>query len=737
MQLLALALYSRDGRRRDVEFEPGKLNIVTGESKTGKSALLTITEYCLGRSQYLVPAGPIATAVSWYAALWQLGDDPDGDRAMVARPAPPKGQKSSQRAMLTFGGSELGLPDFADLRENSDAASMRRILGRRIGIDENVVESRGPGMNQTPFEAHLGHAAWLCFQDQDEIASRTSLFHRQGEGPVAEHLKDTIPYFLGAVPADAAAQRAALRDAERALRRAESALTTAQNEAFEFDTRLRSLLDEAYVAGLSPVAKAPDRDAMLGLLRAAAGRAAPTVSVSAVDGADDGAADGAAHESADVAAGDETNDPIAEETRALLEVDNRRRALVAARDRLSTELDHIMDSRKVLLDRRDQTLEFADAVEVHAGRLTSLELLPIEVSAVAVDKGEPEGEGARDHDAEAAGGHDASCPVCGNELAVADPRVVDLRERLVELRSQVADLGRPPGSIEAAIAKLESAADQVRAELAANNEALDAVAGSMEMARRERDRAAATHYMRGRISGFLSVMETASGDQLHSLRNNVATATARLERLATAFDPDTDREQLHSRLNIVGRYMTEYATALGVEHVQDSVRLDLANLTVVTDTDDGPLPLTRIGSGSNWIGFHLATHLALHKFLTSGDRPVPRFLMIDQPTQAFFPSEAAKAAGDVVKDADRDTVVTMFSVMKDFIDELAPKFQVIVSDHADLEVDWFQDAIKHTWRGGVKLVPLNWLEADTQVEDELATLDHAGEDAADEAQAGE
>ncbi len=54
MQLLALVLYHADGRTRRLNFLPGRLNIVTGESGTGKSALLTIVEYCLGRSSILV-----------------------------------------------------------------------------------------------------------------------------------------------------------------------------------------------------------------------------------------------------------------------------------------------------------------------------------------------------------------------------------------------------------------------------------------------------------------------------------------------------------------------------------------------------------------------------------------------------------------------------------------------------------------------------------------------------------
>jgi hypothetical protein len=68
----------------------------------------------------------------------------------------------------------------------------------------------------------------------------------------------------------------------------------------------------------------------------------------------------------------------------------------------------------------------------------------------------------------------------------------------------------------------------------------------------------------------------------------------------------------------------------------------------VTDTSDGPLPLQRIGSAANWIGYHLATHLALHQFFVENDRPVPRFLMIDQPTQAFYPSDTAKNEGIVL-----------------------------------------------------------------------------------------
>lgn len=676
VQLLALALYAHDGRRRDVRFRPGRLNIVTGESKTGKSALLTITEFCLGRNAYLIPAGPINDYVAWYGSLWQLTDDVNGPRAFVGRPAPPKRQTSIQRAMLEFGGAAMDLLDFDDLTENADTDSVRRQLGRRIGIAENVIESRGAGMNQTPFEAHLGHAAWLCLQDQDEIASRRLLFHRQGEGAVAEHLKDTIPYFLGAVPADAAAKKAALRDADRAQRRAEAALTAAQQEASTVEAALRGLLAEAYAAGLTNEHELTESAQIIGALQAAArdpragGRDATTSSESSVPDS--------------------------------VERQDRRRSLLRQRAELRSQLETVMDDRALLLDRADSDREFAGAVGLHAGRLTSLELLHSQSADDAVT-----GSG---------------CPVCGSDLEEPDPTVTALAERLLNLREELTSLDAAPESRRRILIALETEADRLRQELAAMETSIEGLNAADQTARAQRDGDAARNYTRGRIGALLGVMTTGTGDSMDRLRRNLDAANQRVARLLSELDPDADREQLMSRLNIIGRTMTDLAQRLGLEHVEDGVRLDLANLTVVTDTSDGPLPLQRIGSAANWIGYHLATHLALHKYFVENERPVPRLLMIDQPTQAFYPSDVAKNAG-TVNDADRAAVLAMFTVMRDVVNELAPRMQIIVSDHANLvEEDWFQDAIEHYWRGGTGLVPTAWLEK-IEIEQEPSPLD--------------
>jgi hypothetical protein len=205
-------------------------------------------------------------------------------------------------------------------------------------------------------------------------------------------------------------------------------------------------------------------------------------------------------------------------------------------------------------------------------------------------------------------------------------------------------------------------------------------------------------------------MTLGESDELLRLRHLRDVAAGAVEALQAELSDDEEREQLTSRLVTIGRDMTRYADRLGLEHAGGSVRLDLARLTVVTDTEAGPVPLYRIGSAANWIGYHLVTHLALHRFFVRQDRPVPRFLMLDQPTQAYYPSEVAKRIGVPERDSDQEAVREMFELMRDVVAELAPRMQIIVCDHANLPESWFQEAVgNNNFRDGTKLIPPDWL----------------------------
>jgi hypothetical protein len=650
MNLLAIILYNAQGERRIVRFRPGRLNIVTGESQRGKSALLDIFEFCLGRTKVTMPIGPITKTVVWYAVLLQL---PSG-QVFIARPSPGPGLASTQQAMITLG-AQITIPALDDLAVNADADSLREHLSALIGIDENLHVPEGMSTRQ-PLAAHIGHAVLLCLQGQSEIGNRNLLFHRQGEPQMAQTIKDTLPYFLGAVPADQAIKRLRLTAARRELRRLETELRAAERANQEVDAEAAALLTEAYTVGLADAPTADGREASLAALRAARER---TLAAPGEDQQDD-----------------------------------RQRSLHERRSRLREALRDIGDQQALLNQQDDGERRYQRAAQGGATRLQSIDLIP--------------GDGD-----ETAG----VCPVCTSAMTEPDPTAGQLRESLEQLRGQLRSVDAARPRRVAALADLDNQAAAARQELRAIDTALAGLRAADAQYDADQQTARAQAFTQGRIDLYLTRQSPAGQDALGRLRERVSLARRTVTSLESELDPDNEREQITSRLMIISQDMTRWADQLQLEHAGTSVRLDLRQLTVVADTDAGPAPLSRIGSAANWVGYHLVAHLALHRYFVRNGRPVPHLLMIDQPTQAYFPSDVEKSSGIPERDEDREAVRRLYRLMYDLAAELAPGLQIIVCDHANLGDDWFQQSVEHNWRGedrsataDDRLIPEAWIE---------------------------
>jgi septal ring factor EnvC (AmiA/AmiB activator) len=642
MQLLAIVLYSRWGDRRILELRPGRLNVVTGQSKTGKSALLDIVEFCLGRSTVTMPVGPITTTISWYAVLVQLTG---GVRAFVARPSVRQGAATTQQGMLEVG-ANLEPLDFAALKVNADAGSIRSQLGALIGIEENL-NIPEPGSVRPELEANLGHALLLCLQGQSEIANRSFLFHRQGEEGIAGAIQDTLPYFLGAVPADQARKRQVLESTRRDLKRAETELQTAEQAANQLDVRVRAAVAEGYSAGLVTQSVFPDRTSALAALTAAV---------------------------------------VSQPTEAVLddEIQGRLRELERRRSDLRRELREAAEVRSMLLAESQEEGPYSSAVGSQVDRLASVELLPSTGNDNA-----------------------AECPICGSVLNQLDPTSAELRTALLQVRSQLADIEAARPKLRDSLRRLDDHITNLRDQLRALEQGAAELAASLAptLASRAEERA----FSRGRLDVLLRALRPVDAATGLHLRQRVAGLRSSVERLEAELSPDDEREQVTSRLLTVGADMTTWAEQLRLEHAGRGVRLDLRRLTVIADTESGPAPMSRIGSAENWIGYHLIAHLALHRFFVRQNRPVPHLLMLDQPTQAYYPSEVEQLSGVPTRDEDRLAVRRLYELLRAVVAELNPQFQVIVCDHANLDEPWFQASVAENWRNGAQLVPEEWI----------------------------
>ena len=148
--------------------------------------------------------------------------------------------------------------------------------------------------------------------------------------------------------------------------------------------------------------------------------------------------------------------------------------------------------------------------------------------------------------------------------------------------------------------------------------------------------------------------------------------------------------------------MTEWAKELNLEHSDNPYRLDMNKVTVIVDKADRPVPLKQLGSGSNWVGIHLITYFALHKYFITLKRPVPNFIFLDQPSQVYFPSELDE------KNTDWNMVGTLYNFISDRVSELKQKLQVIIVDHANLKNESFHNSVIEDWWNENNLIPEDW-----------------------------
>jgi len=93
-----LILWPKNARKevREIAFSSGTVNVITGDSRSGKSALTAIIDYVLGSGSCAIPVGPIRDKTAWFGLLLRgpdyqilLAREEPGDRRVSGRSAAP------------------------------------------------------------------------------------------------------------------------------------------------------------------------------------------------------------------------------------------------------------------------------------------------------------------------------------------------------------------------------------------------------------------------------------------------------------------------------------------------------------------------------------------------------------------------------------------------------------------------------------------------------------------------
>lgn len=605
MKISSIHIYSHDGQRRDLRFKVDGLNVITGRSSTGKSALSEIIEYCMGRSSFNVPDTDIFAKVAWFAVIYQ----DENEQVLVAKPTPTGGAASCSTAMLRRG-SQLQAPSFQELAVNTDDDAIVELLSRLLGIPDNRTDV-ALEHSRYSFAANVKHTFYYLFQKQGLVANKDQLFYRQNEQFQPQAIRDTLPILLGVSSPNRYELESKLQTAKRDLRINTKQLGQARDAVDTAHEKAISLYSEAKAVGvIGKTDGNPNAEGIIDALRSALSWTPETVPD------DDG----------------------------------------SRISRLEEELSQLRKDRGDTQARIDSARVFAkraggyenEAAE-QVDRLASIKALPRNP-----DNGEWQ------------------WPFSERNLALESPVATVLLTELASLDEElrVATGQRP--KLEAYLTELAGKVDQIAGAIRQKEAELSAANSANEFIAQMGTRNNAAARVVGRISLFLETL--LPNEDLARLGAENRRIMNKVQQLEDLIGADASNERLASILNNISAQVTRYIQKFDAEFANYPARLNLPQLTIIFDRPERSVPMSRTGGGANHLAYHLSTLLALHLFAAQNNRPIPRFLLIDQPTQVYFPSEQVykDADGSVQRteaDADLDAVRRLFELLLKFTQE--------------------------------------------------------------------
>lgn len=184
-------IFNESGELRKVPMKPG-VNIVTGESKTGKSALVEIMDYCLCSSRSTIPKGKITD----FAYLYVLPMLINEHTYVIARYKWQNGGKMYVvREEADFSADNITLEYFAD-KPQLDVKNAKYKIEAALGLNvSNIVED---GEKQGK-KASLRNMVSYLFQHQNLIASKFALFYRFTDYYKRKDIIEQFPVFAGMI----------------------------------------------------------------------------------------------------------------------------------------------------------------------------------------------------------------------------------------------------------------------------------------------------------------------------------------------------------------------------------------------------------------------------------------------------------------------------------------------------------------------------------------------------------
>ena len=637
---------------KSVLFELGKVNVITGESRTGKSAIIPIIDYCLGATHCSIPIDKIRDYTSWYAVEVVTGK---GDHVLVARKAPEPGTDASSEFSITLSKQNFQPTAIPPVR-NKSIDDVKRYFDNLFALPYLKHDDSPWGDKRLSFR-DITH---LSFQSQDIVANQNVLFYKTHETQYREKLSTWFDFIIGAETQEIISKRHDLEELKHHIRQTEQALKASASAMEARKGKLQAQITLAKTLGIieDPNMEIPsDYSALLNLAN------------TLIDENSNVAVDRTLEK---ITAADET---VAKQRKRQLEVQAE---IANIRSRIADlkNLRESVDGLGNVLRKRKDRLEISKWLSMNT---SSGGTCPI-----CGGTGHPEAEVEFQKICQALERHEAAASADPDPLMACDRVQAQQEELLKERLQEQKVLGDYFEEIErenekakeykTLLEKISGLIAELRATVSLAND-LDIASGLR--AKLEEQMKKFTE-----IDNWLKQHNTA-GRAVAIWSEIGRIAQKRLETL----DVDPDYRAAPPKFN--KRY-------LNIE---------------ILGRDGQYHHLGEVGSASNWVSFHIAFSAAIQEYfaMIPAGRPsfVPSFVIFDQPSQVYFPR---LKADDNYENVDKTAVRRMFETLATSVSSVGGKWQVIVLEHAGEDI-WggIPNVLKaDEWRNHRKLIPESW-----------------------------
>ncbi len=640
---------------QEIQFKPGKINIIHGLSRTGKSSVLHIIDYAMGATKCQIPIGTIRDKVMWFGVKVTLR----GESWLIARKGPIDSTPSNDYYFEPFSGS---IPEIVPTKTNR--STFKDKFNNLIGVSD-LPHSDAEKPSKLDARTSFRDLAAFNFLPQHIVANPNTLFFKADTWIHRQKLTRAMPYALGIVDAQYVINERRRDDAQKELDGLEKELKVVEKAKLHWRHEVNRMIDRCIEIGLLEADIPDDLDIKVAKLKSVM---------------------------------DAYRNKRLEQTLIApkrLHINERFDAAVAketAQQRLVDELGEEISGYSSLAQSSQQ---FVKAVNEEKSHVVGLDWLK---------------KSLRD---------EGQCVACGSTSDTMSTVITNLETKVNKITRVAEILEQNPAfdsrisNLKRNLAKEEKTLHTYRADknaILAEDERLRSVIGDI-------------YYVAGKISEVLKKIGHTSADEAIAQRMKAESKKiSDFNRLMAGGNRAAREREVDAKLTeLIEHYADQFGALEGAAN--SVLRLDQKELTIRFDKEFDQFDyLWEVGSGANWMGYHVAAFLGIHEFLLQKENlhlPTLSFLVIDQPSQVYFPS--SDLGGNALdldmavlrrhRIEDLQATRRIFEVLGEAISRTNANLQIIVLEHAGEEI-WGD--IEHThsvaaWSTkGDGLIPATW-----------------------------